>query len=298
MDNLTVIAIVLLIVIVYCCITRSNFGATPPPTTVDLSKIKASWNPGTPLIKGGVLEYKPGNSGNDSDLEIPFNLLDRNYYKVSISIGSLTGNKSPITIKPLNSSVYNDNLSSTVTNTFTAQSDKTISFNIMSTKTANLYIKVATANKTDLLKIKSITIQKVSPAVTPKVTPAVTPKVTPVKAAPPPPVKKGPAPAPSPSPARALVVDEKILLNASIASATLKTTIKDNSAAVAKANNLIQKGTAYLTKFKNVIDAATKKRVEDLIKNAQSMASANSKVQIANSAVLNDINKKYLDPKK
>ena len=132
-----------------------------PATTVDLSKIKGTWNLGTLLIKSGVLEYKPGNVTNDGDLQIPFNLLDKNYYKVSISIGTLTGNKAPITIKPLNVKIYNDKLSSVLsTESFTAESNKTITFNIMATKNGVLYIKVFTSNKTDLLKIKSLIIQK------------------------------------------------------------------------------------------------------------------------------------------
>jgi hypothetical protein len=136
---------------------------TPSPSTnLDLSKIKGSWNPGTLSIIAGVLEYKPGNLSTHGDLELPYPVLDKNYYRVSISIGTLTGNKSPITIKSLSGPVYNDNLSSVLINdTFTAESNKTITFNMMATRTLNVvYIKVFRANITDILKIKSVTIQK------------------------------------------------------------------------------------------------------------------------------------------
>ena len=140
---------------------ENQIGATSP-VTIDLSKIKPSWNPGTFAIKAGVLEYKPGNTVADGDLGIPYPVLDKNYYKVTINISTLTGNRSPITIKPLNVKIYNDTLTTALsTENFTAESNKTITFNMMATKTDSVfYIKATPGNKTDLLKIKSLTIQK------------------------------------------------------------------------------------------------------------------------------------------
>ena len=296
MDNLSLIAIILLIVIVYCCINRSQFGATPPPPNLDLSKIKGSWNPGTLSITSGVLEYKPGNLSTNGDLELPYPVLDKNYYRVSIVIGTLTGNRSPITIKPLTGTVYNDNLSSILSvQTFIAESNKTITFNIMATKALNaVYIKVTTANKTDILRIKSVTIQKLSPPAAPSALP---PPPPPKIAPPPPPTSAGPARA-APLSKEAAAREAELKAKAAQAAQAAAAAVKDNSAAVAKANDVIQKGTAYLTKFKNFADVTTKKHVEAVITLAQKIVADNGKVQTNNTAILNDLKNKYPDLKK
>lgn len=132
---------------------------TPPPVSIDLTKITMWWNNESVVVKNGVLEFKRGNAFNDADLKMPFNLLSGKEYTVSILIGDIN---SRIEIQSLDSTVNGNR-----TTKMLAKSNTPITYNMVADKTTNAYyIKIFMPDQRDILKIKSITIQeKIVPVV-------------------------------------------------------------------------------------------------------------------------------------
>jgi hypothetical protein len=147
---------------------NSQFGATP--LSINLNTITQKRNPGRRIVRtDGVLEYERGPSSNDGELSIPYKLEKNKTYKITFVIGDLSGNSAPITIKSLNSKKINDE--------FRAPSKGNKTFEMTATeKTDNYVINITTKSKTDVLRIKSISIQNIStPAPAPSKPPAPAP---------------------------------------------------------------------------------------------------------------------------